>query len=147
MHLDLQPWITRVRSQIPSLRAVGGAAELAAALTQRAQQTPQAFLVPIGESGGSNTLSMAVNQRVTERVGLVYVVRNISSPTGEQTHAELTALRAMGKRALVGWTPDPEHEETIFVRGSLVDFSNLVLWWQDEFATAYHYQEFGNESG
>lgn len=143
MNLDCNPWIARIEALVPGLLGVGGAADLAAAIAQPSPRTPWAYVIPLRMSGGANQIAVAgVSQRMTDRIGIVTAVRNVASASGQKSLDELTPLRQAQLQALVGWTPDENHEEVVFAHGQLVDFSNRVLWWQDEYTVDYYRQEF-----
>ena len=59
--------------------------------------------------------------------------------TGDAATAELSALRAKVRAALLNWTPDelPGGEPFRFSRGGLLSFKNAILWWQDQYVTKY----------
>lgn len=139
MNLNCDPWIARLKAQVPQFAGVGGAADLAAAINQANPRTPWAYVVPLRMSAGANQVTVAgVTQRVTEQVGIVIAVRNVATASGKRSLDALLPLREAMQQALIGWTQDENHEEVIFVRGQLVDFSNRVLWWQDEFSASYY---------
>ena len=136
MDLDIDPWIQRIRDQVPQLRGVAGAAELAA-VKDLAQRAPHAWVIPLAEDAGQNVLLNAVSQRVTERIGVVIAVRNSRDARGHTAHNVLRYIRRQIKDALIGWLPDPNEEEVTFNRGRLIDFSDRVIWWQDEYVWSY----------
>lgn len=137
MDLDLDPWIQRIDDNVTELHgAVYGAAELAA-VKENSQRTPAAWVIPVADDAGNNVLLNAVSQRITERIGVVFAVRNVSDKRGETAHNALRTIRRAVKDTLIGWLPDPDEDEVVFSRGRLIDFSNRVIWWQDEYLWAY----------
>ena len=137
MDLDLDLWITRIDDNVDDLHGrVSGAAELAA-VRESAQTTPAAWVIPVADDAGGNVLLNAVSQRVTERIGIVFAVRNVRDKRGATAHNALRAIRRAVKNTLIGWLPDPDEAAVVFSRGRLIDFSDRVIWWQDEYLWAY----------
>ena len=136
MDLDLDPWIRRIRDNVSDLKGVDGAAELAA-VKDLSQRAPYAWVIPVAEDAGNNVLLNAVSQRVVERVGVVVAVRNRRDARGHTAHNVLRYIRREIKNTLIGWLPDPDQDEVVFSRGRLIDFSDRVIWWQDEYQWAY----------
>lgn len=137
MDLDLDVWIDRLRTgNLPDLRGIDGAAELAA-VKQGSVITPYAWVIPVAEDSGNNQLLTAISQRTVERVGIVIAVSNKRDARGLAAHNALRTIRRAIKGRLLGWPPAPDEDEVIFSRGRLVSYTNQVLWWQDEYLSAF----------
>lgn len=101
--------ITRLREQLPELKLIGGAADLATALEQAPAAVPAAFVVatetsasPYGYSGG------VLAQKTAAVIGVVLFGRNYAkAATGEVAAAELRVLRARVRSVVINWSPQP----------------------------------------
>lgn len=133
---DPQWIITQLRTEVTSLKLVGGAADFAAA-AEGVRQTPSAFVLPSSErASGSSTGTMVVSQRNSVRFAIVIAVQNLRDPRGEKAQADLLALRNSIMTALHGWEPDADFDPIEYGGGKLLQLNDQVLWWQDEFVTA-----------
>ncbi|MCC7413318.1 MAG: hypothetical protein IT495_17010 [Gammaproteobacteria bacterium] len=129
--------IARLRTEVSALRDVTGAADLrAAGITLK--RWPAAWVVLTGEQAQANQLATAVSQRVVATVGVVLGARDVSDATGTAAREALEPVRGAVRAALLGWAPDAEYEPCVLRGGRLLAFGDAVLWWLDEFDTAYY---------
>jgi len=105
----LAPVLKRLREQVPALRLVGTAADLRTALDQQPAATPAAYVVrqerarrTAGASGGVLIQEMGVDVIV-----VLYVRNQAAAATGEAAAAEMDALIAAVRAALLNWAPTP----------------------------------------
>lgn len=130
--------IARLKTQVPALKKVGMAIDLAAAKTDPSKAFPRAYVMTLAEAGGGNRyLSGFVAQKRTQRIGVVLMVSNVRDTTGETTGGDMDALRSLTDAALFGWSADDAHAPLIFARGSLLGLIEGQLWWQDEYTTEF----------
>lgn len=128
--------IARLKDQVTSLKLVGGAADLDAA-AESLKQKPAAFVLPNSErASGSVTGTMVVSQQNTVRFAVVLAVQNLRDARGENAQADLLSLRTDIMTALHGFEPDEDFKTIEYSGGRLLQLSDRVLWWQDEFVTA-----------
>ena len=122
---------------LPEFLAVSGAAGFASAAdpaTGKPRAVPAAFVLRLSESGEPSLTYMRAEQRVGVAVGIVIVARNLQDAKGAEAIADLDALRAAARTALLGWAP-PNADPLIFDAGSLLAFKNGNVWWQDSYRT------------
>ncbi|MDE2388927.1 MAG: hypothetical protein KGN35_07595 [Betaproteobacteria bacterium] len=131
-------WIvTRLKTEVTALKLVGGAADLSAA-TDSVIQKPAAFVLPNSErASASRTGTMLVSQENTVRFAVVIAVQNLRDKRGEQAQTDLVGLRNSIVAALHGWNPDADFNPIEYGGGKLLQLTDQVLWWQDEFLTAH----------
>lgn len=131
-------WIVaQLKTEVTALKLVGGAADLSAA-TDSVIQKPAAFVLANSErASGSTTGTMAVNQQNTVRFAVLIAVQNLRDRRGEKAQADLLSLRGSIMTALHGWQPDADFDPIEYGGGKLLQLSDQVLWWQDEFVTAH----------
>lgn len=131
-------WIVaQLKTEVTALKLVGGAADLSAA-TDSVIQKPAAFVLANSErASGSTTGTMAVNQQNTVRFAVLIAVQNLRDKRGEKAQADLLSLREEIITALHGWQPDADFDPIEYGSGKLLQLSDQVLWWQDEFVTAH----------
>lgn len=133
--MNLSAVVTRLQTQIASLRKVGGAADIPGA-QESLKQVPAAFVIPLAEVAGPNELeSGAISQQLSIRFGVLWAVSNLRDATGEAAQTDLETVREAGKTALLGWQPDTTMEPCEFAGGQLLQVADRVLWWQDVFVT------------
>lgn len=139
MDLSLAPIATRIRTQVGALKAVGEAADLAAAL-EDLKIAPAAFVIPLRSQGGGNALDSAdaAMQRLSITFGVVFGIQNLRDATGAKASADLATLRGSVFEALLGWRPTADHDICLIGAGQLAAMRDRVLWWQDSFTTAIY---------
>lgn len=128
--------IARLQSQVAALKLVAGAAEFGAAADANPIATPAAYVLRLSERGSESLTLARVEQRVGVEIGVVLALRNAADPLGAAANADLEALRASVRTALLGWVA-PSCDPFIFGAGGLLAFKDGHLWWQDSFSTAY----------
>lgn len=130
--------IARLKTQVPALKRVGKAVDLAAAKADVSVVFPRAYVMTLGENGGtSRYASGTVAQKRVVRIGVVLMVKNVRDTTGNATSNDMDALRLLTDAALFGWEADAAHSPLIFNRGSLLGLVEGDLWWQDEYTTEF----------
>lgn len=135
---DTQWIVERLKTEVPELLLVGGAADLSVA-AESLRQTPAAFVLPSAErASGSSTGTMLVSQLNTVRFAVIVAVQNLRDARGEVAQTDLLQIRSSVMTALHGWQPDGlgDFEPVEFGGGRLLQLTDQVLWWQDEFLTA-----------
>lgn len=137
MLIEIQAQLEAVA--MPPLKLVAGAAEFQAAARHappRGRQ-PAAYVIPIAETGGPNSLVNAVRQQVVARVGVVLALGNLEDPRGQGATKALEGVRAGVRGALLGFAPTTDDDPLTFVRGAAVAFRDNVLWWLDEYQSGF----------
>lgn len=124
-------------ASVTSLAAVGDAADLAA-IKRETMKYPSAYVVPLADKGGPNDLDTGlVEQRREPRIGVVMVVRNVRATKGATALSDVETLRQAIDDALLGWSPEAKYDPMLFASGKLLSMENGVMFWQDEYTTAY----------
>lgn len=120
------------------LRTVAGAAEYAALQAPPPQaRQPAAYVIPLAEAAGPNTLAAGpVRQRIAATIGVVVLLTSLRDPRGQAASDALGLLLSLLRGQLVGFQPTAAHDPVEFRRGRLLDISEGALAWQDEFETA-----------
>lgn len=130
--------IARLKAEIGDFQGrVEGAAELAALVAQKTlpARTPAGFVLPLGLSAEPNTVFTGGHrQRVTERVGVVFLVRYAGDATGARSLPTITALETAIEGALAGWQPASVETPLDLVRGSLLSLTAGAVFYQVDFA-------------
>lgn len=124
---------------VPALRLVGGAADLATARSQKPKAVPAAFVVtsetarpPAGATSGQ------LIQQVEAAISVVLFVRNVAhQDSGAAARAEMDALIAAVRTALLNWTPDAAFEPVSLraSRDEAYELGELVV--QEIYRTTY----------
>ena len=129
--------IERLKEQVPDLLQVAGAAGLAQAATDL-KQVPSAYVVPNSErASGSRTGTTVVSQQNGVRFAVIVAARNLRDARGDQAQADLLTLRETIMAALHGWQPQDDFDPIEYGSGRVLQLTQQVLWWQDEFLTSH----------
>lgn len=134
--------IAHLKTSVAALKKVAGAVDFASAGMDLKTNLPAAYVLPLAEKADPNQLADGVLQKVGARFGVVIAVSNLRDARGEQAHSGLDPLRSAVIAALLGWAPSDAHDPVEFVSGRILNFADGVLWWQDEFTTAYLLRNF-----
>jgi hypothetical protein len=129
--------IAHLKAQVPSLKKVGMAMDLNAAMNET-KQFPCAFVMSIAETGAANRyMTGAVAQKRTQRIAVLLAVRNVRDATGQAADTDMDALRSQTDAALFGWQANDTHSPLVFSAGKIMGLINGNLWWQDEYTTEF----------
>lgn len=138
---DAQLVITRLGSLVPAtLKKVGGAVDVPAteeAVARLAKEKlPAAYILPLADRAGANVTGTEIVEQMVEcRYGVLLAISNLRDPRGEQAQADLRAVRQAIMDALLGWAPAADYDPCEYAQGRLMQFSDQVLWWQDDYLT------------
>jgi hypothetical protein len=138
--MDLDLIITRLKATLTGFKAIGGAADLDAAIGG-AVAVPAAFVIPLADSASPNGMIGFHEQLITQAFGVVLVAANRRDTTGAAALTDLNALRRQVRDALAGWAPTPEGEPVEIVGGRMLQLDgDGRLWWIDEFSLQTYYR-------
>ena len=126
--------IDRLKTQVPDLRQVGGAADYAAVQELRGFATPSAFVIFAGESGGGTGPRGARVQAAVSRFGLALAVRNYRPGAGDQLGDELRKVLGLTRSALIGWVPPtPGATALIWEAGEVMDYDHSTVLYVESY--------------
>lgn len=135
--MKLNSIIDRIGQEVAALKLVGGAVEFEKA-SQGLTALPAAFVLPANERASDNDfMAQVVQQQVTLQFVVMIAVRNLSDREGVGAVEALQPVRHATRQALLNWVPEGADEGIEFQSGSMLQFSNSDLWWQDFYTTAY----------
>lgn len=138
--MNLQPIAARIVAGKPAgVRKVGNAADLAA-LKAGHTVTPAIYLLPLDEASTGMGFAGESLVKVVAGFALVFAVANKSDAAGGAAVGDLEVLRDAVKALLHGWIPAVDYERIAFSRGRLLSLDDGVVFWMDEYATAYFSQ-------
>ncbi|NDW04071.1 phage tail terminator protein [Jiella pacifica] len=120
-----------------SFAIIAGAIDLAR-VKERPPASPAAYVVPIREVSAENSRMTGVSQRTEMDVGVVIIVDNVSDDTGAAAGKDLESLKAIVRKALIGWQPASAEDVIIHVSGEMTSAKGGTVWWEEQFATAYY---------
>lgn len=127
--------ITRVAGQVTAFRTVQGSADFAAA-ADGLVTPPAAYVLPLADRvGRSSTGTLVVSQEDEIRFGIAIAVQNLRDPRGQKAATDLRTLRIAVMTALLGWQPAADYDPCESGGGRLLQLTDQVLWWQDEYVT------------
>lgn len=127
---------TLLKSQTETFsNRVGGAAELNIAL-QGTLEKDVAFIIPLVDAAGANTLDGAIQQTVQERFGIVVAIANDSTQAdkyGLLAYDKLHDIRSeLFSVYLNKYIPEAEGP-IYYVGGKIITINRGYLWYQFEF--------------
>lgn len=129
--------IARLKAQVPALKLVGGVASFQGASESNPPALPAAFVFTVDESADENGLDVPMIQQVEVTLAVILVVRNVVDARGAAAGTDMETLRDAVLAALLGWTPDPEHDPLARRQSTLLAFRDGHMWWQDTWSTRY----------
>jgi len=135
--LDLSLITARLTDQAPVLKRIAEAMDIASAMDDLKTVVPAAYILPLRDPASPNALANAVSQSVTSTFGVLLAVKNLRDAAGEKARAELTPLRSDVCDALLNWQPGAEYAPCEFGGGRLMQMTDRVLWWLDEYRTSF----------
>lgn len=122
-------------------KSVAGIIELEEAQGATRLETPYAYIFMLGEQSAPNESISVISQRVTVTFAVVIAVANTTNPLhmkGAGDANPLAAVRNPVLNAMLDWQFDTGYDPVTYKGGRLVLVKNRVLWWQDEFESAYY---------
>ena len=128
--------VTRLQATVPALKLVGGAALFQSAAEHNPKATPAAYVIPLAEDPAPNHMGNVLIQRVTLRVGVILVTRNLADATGAAASQDMGLMRKLVKAQLYGWQPSSELDPLERGRSGLLAFRDGHMWWQDIYVTS-----------
>ena len=135
--------ITRLEAiDEPTFRIVDGAAAFAA-VKDKPRAFPAAYVfVKEDASAPTERMTGPVLQRMETDVAVLIIAGNVSDSRGAAASADIEALKASVRAALVGFVPDASNGEPLqHLSGQLVKFIGGTVWFEDVYATATYLQE------
>ncbi|WP_306603929.1 hypothetical protein [Azonexus sp.] len=136
--MNLKPIKDRLVAVKPAgVRKVGSAADLAALKSGRVP-APALYLLPMDEQAGKMNVASDTIVRVAAGFAVVFAVKNCSDGDGGAAIDDLEPFRDAVKIALHGWSPDTYLDPVEFSSGRLMSFDDGVVFWMDEYRTAYY---------
>ena len=135
--MNITPWVERLQDLVPdTVSALGGAADYATAAAA-ARGKNGIWVIPLAERASNSPLVGTVRQRVEATVGVILAARHLRDARGEAALGELEALRLATRERFIGWSPSPQCEPVERRNSRLLEFTDQMAWWLDEYATAW----------
>lgn len=139
---DIDLVIARLKSQVPTLRNVRGAADYASIKQFSDFVPPEAFVLLARERG----VEAPGNSRQPARVlfGVIVVARNYREQRGKPALDAATPLVGQVRDALIGWIPQDGNGVPVrggrgcqWSQGDVMDYDQATLLWSDVFSTQH----------
>ena len=137
--IALQPVIDRLVANVPALRTVQGAAELAALLAAKTPITgrPFAHVVPNGIRGAEVSATTGLFVQMVDHLFAVYLtIPATADRAGTKALPDALALQNSIIDALAGWAPDDVSGVFRLTRAGLQRFEPGLIVYVIEFAIA-----------
>lgn len=142
--MRLGPVVLRLRNANTRFEnRIGGAAELDVALKQTLQKE-MAFVIQLTEEVTPNEYDTSINQKVTERFGVIVALQSDSSQAdklGITAYDSLYATRQELFSNLLGWLMTDAEDLVSYGGGRLLGFDRAYLWYQFEFLTSFRIED------
>ena len=139
--MDLELVITRLTPLVTAktLTLLGGSADLAGAQLDAGNGYPAAYVIPLAERGGqNNSATMFVRQKIDMRFGVLLAVKNWRDAVSRRSLNDLKSIKDAVRASLIGWLPTGCDDLVTFGSGKLVRIQDGILWWQEEYLTAFY---------
>jgi hypothetical protein len=128
---------SRLEAEIPTLaNRIQGAVAFAELMQTKnlPQQTPAAYVVPLGLQGGAVAASSgAFTQMLAETIGVILIVRT-HDLTGDKELTSIEGLIKQAINAIAGWSTNDEVGVFQVSRGQLVNMSAGTIVYQLDFS-------------
>ena len=133
----------RLKTMVPELRQVGGAADYAAVQDLRGFATPSAFVIFAGESGGTGPGPRGARvQPAVTRFGVALAVRNYRPGAGYQLGDELRKVLGLTRSALIGWVPPtPGATALVWEAGEVMDYDHSTVLYVESYQLTHLLQK------
>ena len=135
--------VQRLKSLVPDLREVGGAADYAAVQDLRGFSTPSAFVIFAGESGNAGHGPRGARvQPATTRFGVALAVRNYRPGAGDQLGDEMRKFIGLTRTALIGWVPTtPGATALTWEAGEVMDYDHSTVLYVESYQLTHLLQK------
>jgi len=128
--------VARLRDRaMPPLAMVEAAASAAAATDRPPAATPAAIVLWQEDDPSANHLANAVRQTVESRWAVMIAMRNVSDGRGGAAAADLDAVKAAVRSALLGWKAPSASGVFIYLAGAFAGFDDSDAWFQLSYQT------------
>ena len=139
--MKLAPIVAELRAKCVSFSSrVHASVEFADIKERTAMSLPCAFVLPISETADEPTFADGTQyrQHVEQSFGVaVFVKPERADRTGLDAFDLVEELKSEVFRALVGWSPDDDHDAITYEGMSILEFNRAFLAVQLEFAVTY----------
>jgi hypothetical protein len=134
--LNLSPIIARLSERVAGVNQIGGAARYASA-TLDTKAIPAIFVVPLSDVASGRMWTGSTQQAVKATFGVLIGARNLMDDKGGAAQGSLLKMRESVTEALLGWVPPGCSMDITYNSGRLLDITNSIVWWQDDFETGF----------
>lgn len=124
----------RLEDEVDAFAAVEDAASFAA-IAGKPAKSPTAYVIPIGDQAQPNRVATLVSQELTERFGVVIATSNRRERHSGAAARDVDSLARSTRAALLGWTPDADHDPVEYASGRMLSVDQGFVWWLSEFVT------------
>lgn len=134
----------RLKAMDPAIFRLVEDAAAFASLVGEPKTTPAAYvLVEEEQSGDNERMTGPVLQRVEADIAVVIITRNVSDAIGGAAAGDIDALKAVVRKALIGFVPTASQggDPLIHVSGNLLKAKNGHVWHRELFGAAYYLEE------
>lgn len=135
--MQLAPIITRITTQMPTLRQVTAAGSVPLAVAALKTYPSACLLMPRGMAG-KNTRINAIDHNVEDQFSVLLAVRNVADISGLAATEDMDALRPLLITALLNWVPATDYDPLEYAGHQLIHYQDGLLLWADHFATRHH---------
>jgi len=135
MTINLRPLLeARIRAQVPELKEVAGAADMANIMSGRLTDMG-CYIFQERITAAENHMIGTTMQQLTLSFAVLLVVRNVKDARGADAADASYTLQARIQSALLGWSPEAGADVLAYSGGALVSFANGFFIWKDTFNT------------
>lgn len=124
----------RLEDQVAAFAKVDDAAAFSQ-VSAKPAQSPTAFVLPLAEQAGPSRTVQIVSQELVERFGIVIATSNRRERHGGAAARDIASLVASVRAALVGWSPDADHDPVEYAAGRMMQADQGFVWFLCEFTT------------
>jgi hypothetical protein len=137
--MNLVPVMKRLKEHgNQRVRAIKGSVDFASAVREGVKQPPVQFVVLGSHRDSANSFgTQVVSQQRQVDFSVVTVVSHLGDARGDAAQDVLNEFLAPTLSALQGFVPGEGFDPIEANGGSVLEFKDGQLWWQDRFLTRY----------
>lgn len=121
--MKVTPIVAQLRQYCPGFAGrVAGGIDFEAVAASAKLSRPSAYVIPIGDKAGVNTIQTGVQQDISDKFDVVLVL-DTQDERGQEAADLVHVFRAELWRALIGWKPGPEYDLIEYEGGELISIN------------------------
>lgn len=139
--MNINNIIAALKARCPSFgasaetRRFAGSAEFSALAESTKLDLPAGYVIPLNDEVYEQASSNGYKQEIKERFSVVVVISNTLDERGQTSILAIDGIRAELFRAVLGWSPDENHDRIEYEGGALLEMDRARIYYEFEFSS------------